>query len=175
MGRHLFEEALTGELGTGRTRILVTHHVGLCLPRAKYTVVLGSGTVEHAGLVKDLQRTGSLEAILKQEQLEEQEKDEGLEVPDDHVNGDALRKVMSTRSEPSAIIDDGGDHKKDKAKPKKFIEDEARETGAIKLTVYRQYLANSGGMKYWIPILVMFIGYQGMILGRVSSIQLACC
>ena len=43
VGSHLFEHALCGELGKGRTRILVTHHTGLCISRASYHVELGPG------------------------------------------------------------------------------------------------------------------------------------
>ena len=41
--------ALTGELGQGRTRILVTHQVALCLPKTKYVAHLKNNTVEYAG------------------------------------------------------------------------------------------------------------------------------
>lgn len=41
--------ALTGELCRGRTRILATHHVSLCLPYAKYFVYLENSTVLYAG------------------------------------------------------------------------------------------------------------------------------
>ena len=42
--------ALTGPLGQGRTRILATHHVSLCLSRAKYLVQLSDGTSKYAGV-----------------------------------------------------------------------------------------------------------------------------
>lgn len=41
--------ALTGELCRGRTRILATHHVSLCLPYARYFVHLENSTVLYAG------------------------------------------------------------------------------------------------------------------------------
>lgn len=41
--------ALTGELCAGRTRILVTHHVSLCLPSARYHVHIDNNSVSHAG------------------------------------------------------------------------------------------------------------------------------
>lgn len=66
VGRHIFENALMGEIAAGRTRILVTHHVALCLPRAEYAVRLSArGTLEHAGLVNELKKSGSLEDIIK--------------------------------------------------------------------------------------------------------------
>lgn len=55
VGREIYEKALMGELAQGRTRILVTHHVALCLPQAEYLVQLSArGVLEHAGPVKDL-------------------------------------------------------------------------------------------------------------------------
>ena len=167
VGRQLFEEALTGELGVGRTRILVTHHVGLCLPRSKYTVLLGEGTVEHVGLVEDLQRTGSLEQILQLEKNEVEVEPEDEDLPNDEPNGDALTKVLSRRSAHSALIDDGGADKK--PKPKKFTEEEKRETGSIKFDLYKEYFSTSGGFKLWGPLCVLFVGYMCLILGRVSD------
>jgi ABC-type multidrug transport system fused ATPase/permease subunit len=66
VGKHIYDHALMGELAEGRTRILATHHVSLTLARADYAVCLSAnGTLEHAGLVEDLQKTGSFENILK--------------------------------------------------------------------------------------------------------------
>ena len=169
VGRHLFEEALTGELGVGRTRILVTHHVGLCLPKTKYTVSLGDGTIEHAGLVDDLKRTGSLAQILKNEESEVSDETNGL-LNVDGANGDTLAKVMSRRSEQSVMIDDGGTGGKGKIQPKKFVEDEKRETGSIKLGHYKEYITTSGGLKLWGPLALLFVGYMFLILGRVSEV-----
>ena len=127
VGRQLYEEALTGELGIGRTRILVTHHVRLVLPKTKYMVMLGDGIVEHAGTVSELSKAGELSEILEAEQEEEEEGEEG---PSNHADGDdsaknALTKVMSRASERK--IDDGGIDTKGKDQPKKFVEDEKRE------------------------------------------------
>ena len=33
--------------------------------------------------------------------------------------------------------------------PKKFTEEESRETGAIKVSIYREYLETSGGVWFW--------------------------
>ena len=51
VGRHILEHALTGEeLTKGRTLIVATHHVQMCLPKAEYVVLLDNGgTVEYAG------------------------------------------------------------------------------------------------------------------------------
>lgn len=41
--------ALTGNLCKGRSRILVTHHVSLCLPSARYLVHIENNTIAYAG------------------------------------------------------------------------------------------------------------------------------
>ena len=133
VGRQLFEEALTGELGTGRTRILVTHHIGLVLPKTRYVVVLGDGAVDHAGDVNDLTRTGSLAKILEADEQEENAGEDLLKVEEANGNG-ALTKILSRASEHK--IDDGAVDTKGKNKPKKFVDDEKREVCALDLPRY---------------------------------------
>jgi len=65
VGKEIYENALMGELAEERTRILVTHHASLCLPRSEYAVYLSSKGLEHAGPVKDLQQTSAFEDIIK--------------------------------------------------------------------------------------------------------------
>ncbi|PYH95813.1 ABC multidrug transporter [Aspergillus ellipticus CBS 707.79] len=48
VSRDIFQ-ALTGELCRGRTRILATHRVSLCLPATKYIVHVQNNTIEYAG------------------------------------------------------------------------------------------------------------------------------
>ena len=169
VGRQLFEDALTGELGQGRTRLLVTHHVELCLPRTKYAVILGEGTVQNAGFVEDLQQNGSLGEILKRNE-EIQEKDDQVkghlvESPD--TNGETLGKLFSRTTETSVSIGSDEPNANVEAQPKKFVEDEKREIGSVKIGIYKEYLMTSGGFWAWIPILFMFLVHQGLILGRV--------
>ena len=171
VGRQLFENALTGELGIGRTRILVTHHVGLCLPKTNYSVLLGEGTVAHAGSVEDLKRTGSFSEFLKEqkefEKEQEKKAEEALQVPqDDGMDGNTLQKVFSRRSERSVNIDDGELDTKGKSQPKKYMEDEKRETGSIKLSIYKEYIKSSGGFRFWVPLCCAFFSYMALVLIR---------
>lgn len=169
VGRQLFEDALTGELGTGRTRILVTHHVGLVLPKTAYTVVLGEGTVQHAGLVEDLKARGVLEELMKQQQegpaenIKKQE--EELQHAEDAVTR-SLSKVLSHATTSSKVFDDGELDLQGKAQPKKFTEDEKRETGRVNVNIYKKYIVSSGGFWFWGPIMILFAVYQVLILAR---------
>ena len=174
VGRQLFEEALTGELGQGRTRLLATHHVGLCLPRTKYTVLLDESTVRYADFVEDLQRTGVLEEILKQgEEIQtrkDQEEETFLKLQD--ANSNILSKVWSRTTEDSTYIEDVEEITNFKAQPRKFIEEEKREVGSIKLEIYLEYLRTSGGWWVWPAIVLVFLLYQALVLGRVRTLYL---
>ena len=167
VGRHLFEEALTGDLGKGRTRILVTHHVALCLPKTAYSVHLGDGTVEHVGFVEELQRTGSLADILKREM--ELEADEASEaealLKEEGVLG--IQDMLDNRGDQNLKIDDSKLNGMANAQPKKFTEEEHRESGSIKLGVYKEYFKTSGGSWFWISVLATYTAYMALVLERV--------
>ena len=166
MGRQLFEKALIGELGDGRTRILVTHHFGLSMPKTKYAVILGEGTVQHARSVEELQQTGILEQVTKQEQSGQTSNEEQKQQEmDQNVNG-TLYKILSHATERSQKLDDGELDIQGKSQPKKFTEDEKRERGSIRLSIYREYLMASGGVWFWLPIMCIYLFYEGIIVGR---------
>lgn len=173
-GRHLYEQALTGKLGQGRTRILVTHHVALCLPRTDYAIFLEDGTAKHVGTIDELRQSGALSSILVKEQENESDRDSSssatpvIEDEDpSSEHGATLQKVLSNRSRRDSVIDGGNAPRK--TPPKKFIEEEKRETGSVKLSVYKRYIQNGGGTPYWFVVLLIFVAYMLLWVGRVSS------
>jgi ABC-type multidrug transport system fused ATPase/permease subunit len=157
VGRYIFENALTGELGIGRTRILVTHHVNLCKSKTKYVVELGDGTVENEGLVSDLEEAGTLQKILSHEAAavaasEIQEDDAptmvASEESSDNEIGEVLRKIDSKQG------------------AKKFVEDETREQGRVKTHIYLNYMQSSGGWPFWVTALLAYSVLQGLATGE---------
>ncbi|PYI34478.1 ABC transporter family protein [Aspergillus indologenus CBS 114.80] len=56
--QHLYEHALMGSLAQGRTRILATYHLELCLPGADYVVALDRSGLRYAGPRKNLKEMG---------------------------------------------------------------------------------------------------------------------
>ncbi|KAI1384101.1 putative ATP-binding cassette transporter protein [Hypoxylon trugodes] len=161
VGRHIFEKCLNGELGVGRTRILVTHHVALCEPKTKFLVELGDGRVLNAGFISELEQTGTLDQIKSHEQTDQEIRDdEGSTAinseetsqadgePNGEPNGEPLAKVPS------------------KAQARKFVEEEAREKGAVKGKVYAAYLTYSGSWWFWGAVVFLFLFVQALTLGR---------
>lgn len=185
VGKHIFENALTGEICKGRTRILVTHHVSLVLPRTKYEVHLGEGTVTYAGLVTELDRTGELETIIDDGEDEEdgqsaaarfasiQNRKGSTARRHSSFNGNGLAKKRSySQSSTKSDLINEPIPSGDKATPKKFVEEEARETGWIKFSVYKAYLNACGGVPFWLVVAVTFGGYEGLLLGRSWVLRL---
>ena len=151
VGKEIYDNALMGELSEGRTRILVTHHVSLCLPRAKYAVRLSAnGILEHAGLIDDLRATGSFDDLLKAE--DETQK----EVPAEEIEDG---KTAANGHSEAAEADKS-------KKPKKLIEDEKRETGSVKASVYANYLKATGGIPFWSYVILFYIVAEGLTLSR---------
>jgi ABC-type multidrug transport system fused ATPase/permease subunit len=151
VGRFIFERGLTGELGAGRTRILVTHHVALVKAKTKYIVELGDGTIEHCGLVKELESDGTLQQIISHEEAE----------IDESGSATAVNSEDSSDGEGELVKVDSK-----KAAPKKFVEDEAREEGRVKTAVYLHYLKASGGLPYWALAVAAYGTSQVLVTGR---------
>ncbi|KAF2200266.1 P-loop containing nucleoside triphosphate hydrolase protein [Delitschia confertaspora ATCC 74209] len=132
VGQHILANALHGDLVEGRTRILVTHHVALVLQLADYVVELDEGCVkkvtEQAPLVQHF---------------------------------DAPEQSWSTIPSSSNTItsDDltSENPKIFKAPPKKFVEEESREKGRVKLGVYKAYMSASGRTLYWAVIITIYV------------------
>ncbi|PMD48915.1 hypothetical protein L207DRAFT_505926 [Hyaloscypha variabilis F] len=157
VGREIYDNALMGELSEGRTRILVTHHVSLCLPRTKYAVSLSSqGTIKHAGLVEELKKTGSFEDMLMAEQ--EENTNEATK------NGESSGTAAKGKASGSATKH--VESKYPKLPPKKLVKDEHRESGSVKRSVYSDYLKATGGVPFWTLVILFYVIAQGLTLGR---------
>ncbi|KAH7320049.1 P-loop containing nucleoside triphosphate hydrolase protein [Stachybotrys elegans] len=162
VGRQIFEKCIIGNICRNRTRILVTHHIALVQSKARYLVELGEGTVLRAGLVSELAKDGSLEAI-KADQEDEAEirEDEAAEAStvvgseEVSVTGTAER-TESSETATNATTKDA----------KQFIKEETREKGMVKGHVYAVYLQKTGGWFFWIICAFFFIAFEACNLGR---------
>lgn len=160
VGRFIFEQGLTGELGVGRTRILVTHHVALCKSKTKYIVELGDGTVENAGLIQELEDDGILQQIISHE-----ENEAGNDVDEDPTAVNSEESSDTETAEPLKKVDS-------KAAPRKFVEDEKREQGRVKTGIYLNYMKASGGWSFWSIALLGFAALQVSTTGRAWWLRL---
>ncbi|KAJ2603765.1 hypothetical protein EV177_006615 [Coemansia sp. RSA 1804] len=67
-GKHILMECLLSKtkLMQGRTRVLITHHVPMCLPYADFMVMMNKGRVVLKGIPQDLKSQGILMNALKE-------------------------------------------------------------------------------------------------------------
>ncbi|KAI9496002.1 hypothetical protein BDB00DRAFT_811355 [Zychaea mexicana] len=144
--KHLYEHCLTGELMHGRTIILVTHHVGLCLKSASYIVALKDGKVAGAGDPQSMLKSGVLGEELARNQEEQNE-----------------AKEEAATDGPIPVVPQSS-KKQQQDGAGKLVEDEVRAEGGVKWSVYDTYIGASGGYTYWVIILVLFSLAQGAVL-----------
>ncbi|KAJ7761604.1 hypothetical protein DFH07DRAFT_903306 [Mycena maculata] len=141
--RFLYDRLLCGPLLANRTVVLVTHHVLpgrsqssnpysalISVSGAHYLIRMKDGRIDSQGTVTDLRSQGVLDEIIDEDSVEEKD-DEPAAAP-----------------EPTTIeaqlLDEGV---KEVKPPRKLVEDEHREIGSVKWSVYNTYMAAAG---YWV-------------------------
>ncbi|KAI0687745.1 P-loop containing nucleoside triphosphate hydrolase protein [Cytidiella melzeri] len=132
--QHLVKHALSGPLAVGRTILLVTHHITLCLPIASYLVELSDGKVKHEGTIQDLRGRGILQKLVEAE---------------DHPQS-AVEEPSAAKEEVNEADLSTGNGTNGVMKPKaptstgKLVEAEARAAGRVSLHSYLTYIRAAG-------------------------------
>ena len=136
------------------------------MPRSAYCVILGGGTVQHAGPTEELQRMGVLENVMKQQQKSDNNEIEVAQEVIDDTSNSTLNRILSNTKERSVVFDSSEMDIQGKSQPKKFTEDEKKEIGAVKIEMYKEYFSTSGGLWLWLPIMIIFVAHQSIVMGR---------
>lgn len=141
--KHLYEHCIRGEYMKGRTVILVTHYVGLCLQSADYVVVLKDGQVAAAGSPEEVVQTGVLGEDI-------------VVVDDEEKDGESIAvSKVPTVVKPAAAQENA-----------KLVQEEKRAEGSVSWDVYRTYIQASGGYLFWVAVAATFCLTQGSILAQ---------
>ncbi|CAE6506129.1 unnamed protein product [Rhizoctonia solani] len=162
--RHLVDKCLAGPLMQGRTIILVTHHVRMCLDTASYLVELSNGRIIRQGTITELRGKEQLSAIL-QTQLEDdttEAESEGAIPPSDapQINeadvdtGDVDN--TSTGTEGATLQHDSNIGK--------LVDEEARAEGRVSLKTYWTYI-KAASVWSWVASLVLLLAVRGITIG----------
>lgn len=130
--RHLVDKCLRGPLMQGRTVVLVTHHVQLCLPASSLLVCMVGGEARPEA-VKDEQQESSASSSSTSD--------------DDTTKVDPDTGAKATPMPSMTPVDAG------------IVSKENRETGSVKWKVYRLYL-RAAGIETWIGILSMLLAIR---------------
>ncbi|KAI9501825.1 YLL048Cp-like protein [Coemansia spiralis] len=146
--KHLFDNCLMAPYMADRTRILVTHAVGLTIKGASMVVVMQDGRIAASGLPAEVLHSGKLSEETLREADEEQQNAAvhgGTDVP----TGDSRKQA------------DGSNDAKGK-----LTTEEGWSRGHVQWRVYAAYFKASGGMILWIMLLLLFLLTQGLMVAQ---------
>ncbi|KAG8532159.1 uncharacterized protein KY384_003799 [Bacidia gigantensis] len=167
--KHIFDFCIMGPLMFGRTCILVTHNVVLCVPRSHFVVVLANGKVAVQGSPNEVIGSGALgEEIQKSRpaskfgstlhsrmhstvSLETQAKDMAN---DDfsNINGHHTGNVKEPRNQAES--------------PRGASPTEKKAAGSVNIQVIKMYLVAMGPWIYWV---IAFAAFALQQLGAVGA------
>ncbi|POS85266.1 hypothetical protein EPUL_004100, partial [Erysiphe pulchra] len=147
----IFQNCIRGPLMEGRTCILVTHNLALCLPQSQYIVVLNNGRVDAQGTPHEIIDSGKLGEDLSKaivDSIEHSEKPS--RVPSNLTNENSDHTL--TDSPNMSKVHSRNDQKVDAMK-------ESKAEGGVKLSVLYLYLRSMGPWWFWV-IAVLIFGVQ---------------
>lgn len=148
----IFTNCINGPLMKGRTCILVTHNIQLCVPSSDYVVLLDNGRVAAQGPAQEVIASGKLGEEIQRSR------------PASHTASRIPSRVPSSVGEETVVngngdASDGAESttKKDKKKeqPKGPLE-ETKATGSVKWSVLKIYLSSMGPWWFWLVAFMVF-------------------
>ncbi|PVH78648.1 hypothetical protein DL98DRAFT_656027 [Cadophora sp. DSE1049] len=156
----IFDNCIRGPLMHGRTCILVTHNLALCVPQSRYVVLLDNGKIDIQGSAEEViasgklgddvnkSRPGSAEISRMPSRVPSSVGDESGDTLIGEIeaaNGDGDRRLSRAKS-----IDKGA---------KKAVKDAMQETkaeGGVKWAVIILYLKSMGPWWFWVLAVIVF-------------------
>jgi hypothetical protein len=152
--QHLVHKCLTGDLARGRTIILVTHHIAICLPAAFYLLEIGEGTILHQGTIPELEERGLLLKVLEAEE---------------EPFSDPQPLDQKTFNEADILPDGGtGQLQKRQLSDGKLIEVEARAEGRVSARSYVTYI-RAAGLPAWFFTIIILLVIRAIDVGNQVS------
>ncbi|TQS35541.1 hypothetical protein Golomagni_04038 [Golovinomyces magnicellulatus] len=141
----IFEKCISGPLMQGRTCILVTHNLALCLHGSQHVVILDNGKVSAQGKPHEVIASGMLGNVMNKSRTEFTE-----------VSKTPLSPEVTTNT----LTDETSVENNHKSKfPKTDASKEIKATGGMKLSVFLLYIQSMGPWWFWI-ISIMIFGAQ---------------
>lgn len=147
----IFTNCINGPLMKGRTCILVTHNIQLCVPSSDYVVLLDNGRVTAQGPSQEVIASGKLGEEIQRSR------------PASHTASRVPSRVPSSVGDEDTMVNSNGDasdaastSKKDKKKEQPPPQEETKASGSVKWSVLRIYLASMGPWWFWLVAFMVF-------------------
>lgn len=162
--RHLYNECIKGDLAKGRTIILVSHHVQLCVSGASYVVALDNGHVTFAGEPSAFKGSEVMTSLIQSDsaavsETEEPPQERRIEALSPEQKPEASSPETSTTSgeDVAAREDINNDSpESEKKSPRKLVGEEKRAVGRIGREIWKTYFWACGGKLYWMLFVFAF-------------------
>ncbi|KAJ2661494.1 hypothetical protein IWW48_002361 [Coemansia sp. RSA 1200] len=181
-GKHILMECLLGKtkLMHGRTRVLITHHVPMCLPYADFMVMLNNGRVVLKGTPQELKAQGVLTSALKElddkarnadkdnwpTDEKDDDKDKNIGTNGETTTPDLDKSLFNLKSE-----DEYTEERLRKIAAQKnldpnidltvlqgiLVKEEEREEGRVKFEVWKTFIDICGGNSYWAGVVAAMV------------------
>jgi ABC-type multidrug transport system fused ATPase/permease subunit len=161
----IFEYCIVGTLMEHRTCILVTHNIALCIPKAKYVVVLDNGQVTGKGTPDEVIGYG----VLGDELTKSIPASAAASIPPSRVpsNLGSMAEVNeNAQVNGNGLLDNTSKDKKKKLNAKDGITSDAnirtegKAEGGVKWNIILLYLTSMGSWAFWIAAAVIFVAQQ---------------
>ncbi|KAL8830691.1 MAG: hypothetical protein Q9170_005619 [Blastenia crenularia] len=171
--KHIFEQCIQGPLMVGRTCILVTHNIALCLPAAEHVVYLKNGKVTAQGSPDEVIATGVFgdDQVASKPSLKTatraQSRVPSAESLDDQVHKHANGHANSAKNAVNGSAHrDPADTTKQESTANTRTENKAE--GGVKKEVIKLYLSAMGPWYFWVLAIFIFVVQQfGSVLPNI--------
>ncbi|KAG2156756.1 multidrug resistance-associated ABC transporter [Suillus bovinus] len=161
---HIYFKCIKGELMHGRTVILVSHHVQLCLSGAAYVVALDNGQLLFAGEREAFEASpvkGTLVQTMagasKRQTAASTSKDPSVSASHSPVSTPVQDVEFDPTSETSSTVVNEPQVSVERKVPRKVVEDEKRAVGRVNRDVWKLYVKSCGAYRYWVWFLSVLV------------------
>ncbi|KAI8320345.1 hypothetical protein GQ54DRAFT_298726 [Martensiomyces pterosporus] len=161
-GKYILHECLLakGGLMEGRTRVLITHHMAMCLPYCQYVVMMKGGQVELQGSPQEV-RDAVCDYLADEDASGEKQDGENSaqvgHILDDHTTEDEYSLLRERGSAGAAAGAAATGDSQGPSAAGRLIEDEVRLRGLIKLDTWKRYFSACGGWQFILPCFTSII------------------
>ncbi|KAJ2518789.1 hypothetical protein H4217_003105, partial [Coemansia sp. RSA 1939] len=167
--KHILVECLSGSsrIMQERTRVLVTHHVAMCLPYAQYMVMVNGGRITLKGTPAELRNSNSLSSALiesldnknnrftaKQNNNNKKNISVNDRKSEDEYNKEHLQKLAVKQGiDPNADLS---------MLQGILIKDEEREIGYVKFEVWKAFMKMCGSYMFWAWLIMILLASEAI-------------
>lgn len=168
---------LSGPLCKGRTIILVTHHISLCLPISSFLVELFQGSVRRFGSIDELRKSGYLKEFIEREDLAPGDYGSAHEFPagssklksTPENELDAFAGTPPEREATSPVLNQEQSRKKGK-----LVEAEKRAEGRVSYRTYWTYIRAAGVWTWLVTVFLMIFIRLVTVVNQVRCFRSSC-